>query len=272
MTAARRTVTVKRLAPVLVAVLLLTACGSESPTEPSSQPSSGQPPPTGAPKRLLVVTHTTGFRHSSIAIAETTLRRLGDESRVFTATFCRTGDDVSQMLAPAALANIDGVFFANTTGDLGIPDLDAFLSWIRAGHPFLGAHSASDTYHESPGFLDMLGGEFETHGNQTTVDISIEDRSHPATVSLPSPYRVFDEIYLFRSNPRGRATILLSLDRHPNDGLPNAGQPGDFPLAWHRQYGEGRVFYTALGHREDVWASPSFQQHLAGAIRWAFGG
>lgn len=251
--------------------LVVLACGG--PTAPSAGAQTGPAALSGVDgprKRLLVVTHTTGFRHSSIGVAEGVLRRLADDRRVFEPTFCRTADDVARLLAPGALANIDGVMFANTTGNLGIPDLGAFLAWIRAGHPFLGTHSASDTYHDAPEYLDMLGAEFETHGDQTTVDIRVEDRNHPATVSLPMPFRIFDEIYEFRTNPRSRVSVLLSLDRHPNDGHPAAGQPGDFPLAWHRIYGSGRVFYTALGHREDVWNDVRFQQHLAGAIRWAF--
>lgn len=251
------------LAVVVIGVLLGQACGDSSASAPT--------PSQSAPKRLLIVTTTTGFRHSSIPVAESVLTRLADDSGVFAASFCRTTSDVAQLLSAAGLATIDGVFFANTTGNLGIPDLAAFLSWIRAGHPFIGTHSATDTYHDSPEYLEMIGAEFATHGNQTTVDIRIDDRGHPATSPLPSPFRIFDEIYEFRSNPRGRVTVLVSLDRHPDDGHPEAGQPGDFPLAWHRQYGSGRVFYTALGHREEVWNDTRFQQHLLGAIRWAFG-
>jgi type 1 glutamine amidotransferase len=244
-------------------VLAAMACGGPSaPSEPGAPQSR---------KRLLVVTHTTGFRHGSIATAEVVLRRLGDESGAFAVTLCRTADEVARLLAPSALGNTDGVFFANTTGNLGVPDLPALLAWIGAGHPFLGTHSASDTYHDAPDYLDMLGAEFDTHGDETTVDIRVEDRSHPAAAPLPSPFRIFDEIYEFRTNPRGRVTVLLSLDRHPDDGHPEAGQPGDFPLAWHRAYGSGRVFYTALGHRDEVWNDARFQQHLLGAIRWAFG-
>ena len=50
--------------------------------------------------------------------------------------------------------------------------------------------------------------------------------------------------------------------------VPEAGQPGDLPLAWAKDYGRGRVFYTALGHREDVWQSALYQQHILGGIRW----
>ncbi len=222
-------------------------------------------------KRLLVVTHTTGFRHPSIETAERVLSRLGDDSRLYTVAFCRDAVDVARLLTSSGLAGVDAVFFANTTGNLGIADLPAFLSWIRDGHAFLGAHSASDTYHDAPDYLAMLGAEFETHGDQTTVDIRVEDPTHPAGAPLPSPFTIFDEIYEFRTNPRGRVNVLLSVDRHPNDGHPTAGQPGDFPLAWFHSYGNGRVFYTALGHRDDVWNDRRFQQHLLGAIRWGLG-
>ena len=251
------------IAACMTAVAVMSAGACEDTDSPTS------PQPSGAAKRLLVVTHTTGFRHASIPTAESVLTRLGTDSRAFTVTFCRTQSDVVQMLTSAGLANVDGVFFANTTGNLGIPDLAAFLAWIRGGGTFLGAHSASDTYHDAPDFIAMLGGEFETHGNETTVDIRVEDRGHPAGVPLPNPFTIFDEIYEFRTNPRGRVNVLLSLDRHPDDGHATAGQPGDFPLAWYHVYGNGRVFYTALGHRDEVWNDSRYQQHLLGAIRWA---
>ena len=261
-------------AGVMVSVVLVLAGACRSPAAPSDpgQGAPSNPGPITTPRRLLVVTHTTGFRHSSISVAESVLSRLADDTRVFTVTFCRDAADVTRLLTPAAQSGIDGVFFVNTTGDLGLPDLPGFLVWIRAGHAFLGAHSASDTYHNEPGYLAMLGAEFDTHGDQATVDIRVEDRAHPATSMLPSPWRVHDEIYEFRSNPRPRVNVLLSLDRHPNDGHPQAGQPGDFPLSWHHTFGAGRVFYTALGHREDVWTNPQFQQHLVGALRWSLNG
>jgi type 1 glutamine amidotransferase len=244
------------------------ACGDESASPTAATPEAPRAEPA---RRVLVVTHTTGFRHPSIATAETVLARLGTESGLFSTTFCRDQADVARLLTPAGLANIDAVFFANTTGNLGIVDLPAVLSWIADGHAFLGAHSASDTYHDSPGYLEMLGAEFETHGDESSVDVRVEDMTHPAGMGLPSPFRIFDEIYEFRSNPRGRVNVLFSIDRHPDDGHAAAGQPGDFALAWFRAYGRGRVFYTALGHRDEVWNDRRFQQHLLGAVRWSLG-
>ncbi|HEV8267068.1 MAG TPA: ThuA domain-containing protein [Thermoanaerobaculia bacterium] len=232
--------------------------------------SSGRDQP--AEKHLLVVTHAAGFRHDSIPTAEATLDAIAKGSGLFDVTFCRTAEDVKRMLVPAFLGGFDGVFFANTTGDLGIPDLGAFLDWVADGHAFLGAHSASDTYHSAGGdrrFVEMLGAEFDRHGSESQVAVRVEDPKHPAVASLASPYGVFDEIYEFTDDPRGRVEVLLSLDRHPNDGHAEAGRPGDFPLSWTKPHGRGRVFYTALGHRGDVWESASFRSHLLGAIRWS---
>ena len=45
----------------------------------------------------------------------------------------------------------------------------------------------------------------------------------------------------------------------------------DHALAWVHRYGKGPVFYTALGHREEVWQDPRFQQHVIGGLRYMFG-
>jgi uncharacterized protein len=246
-------------------LLLLLGC-SGSADEPSSPSSPGPIVPAA---HLLVVTHTAGFRHSSIAEGEATLAALGRQSGAFDVAYARTADDVRRLLTAEGLRAFDGVAFVNTTGNLGIPDMAAFLAWVGDGHAFLGVHSASDTYHDDPRYLDMLGNEFDTHGEQAEVDVVVDDAAHPATAGLGPRFRIRDEIYRFRLSNRGRVGMLLSLDRFPADGLPRAGEPGDLPIAWQKPYGSGRVFYTALGHREDVWQDARFRQHLQGALQWA---
>ena len=247
----------------LLAGLGLAACGGDS-TPPAAPTDSSSPA-----AHVLVVSYAAEFRHSSIPEAESTVAAIGRETGWFDVAYARTQDDVRRHVTSEGLRAFDAVLFANTTGHLGIPDMGAFLSWIQAGHAFLGVHSASDTYHGEPRYLDMLGNEFETHGEQAEVDIVVDDATHPATAGLPPRFRIRDEIYRFRSNNRPSVGMLLSLDRVPEDGLPGAGEPGDLPIAWRKTYGNGRVFYTALGHREDVWQDPRFRQHLRGALQWA---
>ncbi|MHB8520131.1 MAG: ThuA domain-containing protein [Limisphaerales bacterium] len=224
-----------------------------------------------APKHLLVVTATRGFRHSSIPTAENVLATLGEQSGLFTVDYVRggadgKGDQDFDKMSPAALKNYDGVIFANTTGDLPIPNKEAFLDWIKSGKAFLAMHSGSDTFHGFPPYIEMLGGEFETHHAQAHIDCVNMDLQHPATRHLGPVYSVFDEIYLFKNFHRDQVHGLLTQDKHPNTGM-----PGDFPVSWCKRYGEGRVFYTSLGHREDVWTSAAYQQHILGGIEWALG-
>jgi uncharacterized protein len=254
----------------LSTLLALSGCGREpAASQIASAPGNPVPPGTGA-ARLLVVTHTEGFRHDVIPAAEAALRAIGEESGLFQTEFCRTGDEVRERLTPQGLANVDAVFFANTTGNIGIPDMRAFLDWIAAGKAFIGAHSATDTYHDSPEFIQMIGGEFETHGKVVEAEVFVNDPSHPAVAHLAPRFQMTDEWYRFKNLAPDRR-VLLSFDRVPPDGVGTAGEPADLPLAWHKTHGSGRVFYTALGHRQEVWNDPGFRQHLREAIRWAVG-
>ena len=180
------------------------------------------------------------------------------------------------------MKHYDAVVFANTTGDLPMPDPDAFLEWIKSGKGFIGMHSATDTFPGFPAYTEMIGGHFKGHGPQVEVDIINQDPECGACRNLPASWTVFDEIYLLRDFDRSKVQGLLTLDRHPNDKT-----PGDYPIAWRRDYGDGRVFYTSLGHREDLWdpdwkdnkgqrkntpeVSRQYQDHILGGIRWALG-
>lgn len=229
-----------------------------------------------APKKVLVVTATKGFRHSSIPTAENVIATLGETSGDFVVTdFVRGGpngnDDaeVREKMTLDKLNQVDGVIFANTTGNLEIPDKDAFIAWVRNGHAYVGTHSAADTFDQGAGYqpyIEMVGAVFKTHGAQVSVDCYNQDPTHPATKNLGPIYTMFDEIYEFNQFDRSKVHGLLTLDKHPQTKA-----PGDYPVAWCKNFGSGRVFYTSLGHREDVWSSASYQQHLLGGIRWALG-
>jgi hypothetical protein len=255
-----------------------------------------------APKRVLVVTTTLGFRHSSIPTAEKVLGELAQTSKDFTVEYARVepndpqfkGADgkpdkakveaaikevIGAKMSAEALKNYDAVIFANTTGDLPVPDKAAFLDWIKSGKGFVGMHSATDTFHGYPPFIEMIGGEFKSHGAQVEVDAINQDKECPACRHLGASWKVFDEIYLFKNFDRTKVHGLLTLDKEPNKKT-----PGDYPIAWIKEYGQGRVFYTSLGHREDIWdpnwkgdrknseeISRQYQQHILGGIKWALG-
>ena len=281
-----------------------------------------------APKKLLVVTVTTGFRHSSIETAEKVLAELGQKSGAWTVDFVhqpegqpknpgkppvkqpKDTDDtfkakqeaystaladynaankvwndkikayMADKMAMDKIKDYDGFVFANTTGDLLFPDRDGFVELIKGGKAFVAMHSGSDTYHPFRGYVDMLGGEFETHKAQVEIQPILHDPAHPATKPIPTGFRVFDEIYIIKTFEKAKVHGLMGLDAHPNDKT-----PGYFPVSWCKEFGKGRVFYTSLGHREDVWdptwkadtkdrkntpeIANIYQEHILGGIKWA---
>lgn len=219
-----------------------------------------------ASKNLLVVTVTKGFRHGSIPTAEKVLGQLAKTSGAFEVDYVRNDDDMKTKMTLESLKKFDGVIFANTTGDLPLPDKEGFIKWIKSGKAFIGMHSCSDTFHGFPAFVDMLGGEFQTHGPQATVVCLNEDLKHPAVRHFGKSFTIHDEIYLFKNFHRNRVHGLLSLDKHPNSKM-----PGDYPIAWSKKLGLGNIFYTSLGHRNDVWENEKYQAHILGGIRWALG-
>lgn len=257
------------------------------------------------PKRVLLVTTTLGFRHSSIPVAEKTLHELAEQTRDFVLTSTtdspsypdysqREGvqEQVAKVLresmSPSVLKNYDGVFFLHTSGQLPIPDMPAFLEWIKQGGAVMGSHAASDCFHQTdtPGkphtFIQMLGGQFAGHGDQETVELHNVDSDHPANEELGDVWVVHDEMYLFKHYDRDKVHSLLDMVEHPNERT-----PGHYPVSWCKDFGRGRVFYTSLGHREDMWDAAwragqrdrrnppevpqQFRAHLLGGMRWALG-
>ena len=227
--------------------------------------------PAGATqtKRLLVLTQTAGFRHDTIPNLVSYFRDMGAQGAQWEVVEqADSAEQVARAITAARLREVNGVVFASTTGTLAFtPEgKQAFYDWMRSGGSFVGVHSATDTFHGDAEYQGLIGGEFETHGPQVEVEVRVQDPSHPATQGLPATFQIFDEIYEFKNWSRPTVHMLLSMPRHPQSKA-----PGDFPLAWTRRYGSGRMFYTALGHRADVIANPLWRQHVAGGTRWALG-
>lgn len=243
-----------------LAASLLLGAGCGEPARVSGPP---------RPKKVLLLTQTAGFRHPSIAVAAATVARLGAEGGEWeVAERADTAAEVAAAVTAERLRGVDAVCFANTTGDLGFTPEGrrAFYEWVRSGGAYVGIHSAADTFHGDADYLELVRGEFLAHGQEREVQVAVQDPAHPACQGLPASFPVFEEIYEFRNWDRARVHVLLAMRHHPQSGA-----PGDFPLAWTHRPGAGRMFYTALGHREDVYGNPLFLRHLAGGMRWALG-
>ena len=145
--------------------------------------------------------------------------------------------------------------FANTTGELPLPDRRALLRFVRRGGAFVGTHSASDTLHSWHAYARLLGGEFARHGSVQPGRLVVAPRPHPVTRGLPRTFSLTDEFYEFTAPPPEGARVLLRLD--PGSVSDELGS--DVPLVWARRYRRGRVFYDALGHSPETWRDPHFR-------------
>ena len=191
----------------------------------------------------------------------------------------RTADDAwmkglkeqfAKAFSAESLAGFDGVIFASTTGELPIPDLDAFLAWIKSGKAFIGFHAATDTLRSSDAYCDMVGGHFAGHpwnagGEHGFV---VHEPGHRLTAMFPERFRWKDEIYQY--DPRYKPEnlrVLLSLDMQAS----KPQEPWHVPVSWVREYGKGRVFYTNFGHNDATWKEPMFQRHMVEGVSWALG-
>ena len=127
-----------------------------------------------------------------------------------------------------------------------------------------------------------------THDEKSLFMLGVWE-SKDAILAAGVPPSVFDEIYQLKNYEKAKVRELLVLDRlmlTADDIKAKKATPGDYPVAWGKKFGSGKVFYTSLGHREDVWdptvtekgqrandgsVAKAFQQHVLGGILWSLG-
>jgi type 1 glutamine amidotransferase len=220
------------------------------------------------PERVLYFTRSAGYRHDVIPLSVAILTQLGKESGAFEIV---ATEDVAEF-STDNLRRYAAVMFY-TTGELPMSEVQkaALLGFVRAGRGFLGVHSATDTFYGWPDYLDLIGGYFNSHPWHQPVTIEVADTADPLVSFLGHSFQLNDEIYQISDFDHRGSHVLLRLDERSVD----LGKPGvhrrfyGWPLAWKRGFGEGRVFYSALGHEAAVWQDPRYQRLLTNAILWS---
>lgn len=256
-------------------------------------------PATAAPLRVLYFTKSSGFEHSVVkrengrpSYSEKVLTSLG-ERHDMTFTYSKDGS----LFTPDYLRQFDVLLFY-TSGDLtsvgtdGQPAIDvkglaAFFDFVAGGGGLVALHSASDTFHSqergggnnprrrqryhlygpaADPYVKLLGGEFIRHGPQQVAHAAVVDPKFPGFSSLGADLNVNEEWYTLKEFAPDDHVLLV---------MRTAGMQGgdylrpDYPLAWARNFGQGRVAYNAMGHRDDVWDSAAYQSMLVGMLNWA---
>jgi uncharacterized protein len=220
------------------------------------------------PERVLYFTYSAGYRHDVIPLSREILTQLGKNSGAFEVI---ATEDLSEF-SPANLERYAAVMFY-TSGEIPMSGLQkmALLDFVRSGRGFLGVHSATDTFYTWPDYLDLIGGYFNGHPWHQAVTIEVADAADPLVAFLGGSLQLNDEIYQISDFDYRGSRVLLRLDPSSVD-LGKAGVHQRFygwPLAWKRFFGEGRVFYSSLGHEASVWQDPRYQRILTNAILWS---
>jgi cytochrome c len=221
-----------------------------------------------AQQRVLVFSKTAEFRHSSIEVGKAALQRMGLEKG-----FAVDTSENAAVFNEDNLKRYNAVIWLSTTGNvLDAEQQNAFERYIQAGGGFTGIHAASDTEYDWAWYGKLVGGYFNGHpsvpSNVQKGTFHIVDTKHPLTSFLPEPWIRNDEFYAYKQmNPNLK--VLITIDEKTYVG----GTMGDYhPMSWYHEFDGGRAFYTNMGHTEETYSEPLFQQHLWAGLQWAMGG
>ena len=243
-------------------------------------------------RKILVFNLTRGFKHDSIPIGAKTLELMGQKTGAFSVD---VSEDIS-MFEQENLEKYDAVVFNNTTGDLFTPPnyknmspdekksvdersklLKAnLLNFVKSGKGIIGIHAATDCLYNWREYGEMMGGYFNGHPWGKVI-VKIDDPDHPINKAFNKQgFEISDEIYTYKDPySRENLRVLLSVDWEQSVQKLNIKggnrQDNDYALSWIRNYGNGRVFYCAFGHRHDIFWNKQILQHLLDGIQFALG-
>jgi type 1 glutamine amidotransferase len=239
--------------------------------------------------KILYFTRSVGFEHSPVA------RKSKDELSFSEKLLVEEGKKHGAEIVCSKDGSVfDGdldqydAFAFYTCGNLSAPEKDKygfgpvspegkkkFLDAIAGGKGFIGFHSASDTYHSKGGqyenqkeldpYIAMLGGEFIVHGRQQKAKMKVTSPEFPGLDGV-SDYELMEEWYALKNFAKDLHVILVQ----DTEGMvDDCYQRPPYPATWARMHGKGRVFFTSLGHREDVWTNESCQKVILAGFAWA---
>ena len=234
-------------------------------------------------KRVLAWADTRNgiAQHESIGHALATIERLGYESGMWD-TDIRTDSNIIANApkrtdgTPASggpsLVNVDAIFFMGHR-EVSLDDSQKaeLLQFVRDGHGFVAAHVGLTAFESWPEFGEMLGGRFDQHPIVGAGTVVNEDPSFPATKHFPGSFPFTDEFYQPKDLSRDKVDVLLRLDLTTVPANPALHLSADYPLAWAKMYGKGRVFYGSFAHAAETWDLRSVRQMYFEAMRWALG-
>jgi len=229
-----------------------------------------------APRRVLVFYRCGGFVHTSIPHANECLAQMAEKTKAFTVDFA----DHYDVFTPENLSKYDAIVL-NNTSKMQFPSpaqRDAFLDFVANGNGLVGIHAASDNFNRHPECLSLVGGTFAGHpwGAGGKWAFKLNDPNHVLNATFAGTgFWHTDEIYQYKPESYVgpnvlRVLVSLDMSKEAVSSRIDDG-PREVPVSWIRTAGDGRVFYTNFGHREDTYANPMIVKHMLDGIQYALG-
>jgi type 1 glutamine amidotransferase len=217
---------------------------------------------TTGPAAILIYTRADAFVHDTRGTAAMAIKKALAPMGV-TATI----SEDPALITAEKLAPLAGIVLIDNTGkpfgDPGTAAIAALGAFVRGGRGLAGVHAASSGYDGVPGYIGLIGGHFKEHPGGVRLGHCQPVGSFPSVARLPATFALVDEFYVFDQYNDANLVDLRC------DAL---GSPTKLPIAWHRQEGQGRVFYTALGHNAEEWSDPKIVgDHVIPGILWSLG-
>jgi len=237
-------------------------------------------------RRLLIFDMNVNYGgHKSIDYASYAFARMGEETGAFETVITRD----TLVFSAGHLKEFDAVFFNNTVGNLFRDEIlrQNLLDFVYGGGGLLGVHATSVAFTRWPGahedwpeFGMMLGARGANHRESDEhVFVRVEDPDHPVTrVFGGKDFDFRDEFFRYHDiYSRDLVRVLLSMDTVKTDmqqgrSFGRVTRPdSDYAVAWIRQYGRGRVFYSTIAHNPYVFWDPVMLGFYLDGIQYALG-
>lgn len=152
-------------------------------------------------------------------------------------------------------------------GTLSKEQETGLLTAIRSGVGYGGWHGGiADSYRNNPEYQFMVGGQWVSHpGNIVDYTVQIIDHEDPITAGL-SDFAMHSEQYYMHVDPSNE--VLATTTFSDKYGYPwIAGTV--MPVVWKRVWGEGRVFFSSLGHVLRDFDVPEAREITRRGLLWA---
>jgi putative membrane-bound dehydrogenase-like protein len=182
---------------------------------------------------------------------------------IFTKEFFKQGINITYTtnlndLKEDVLNQYDGLILYANHDSISKSQEMALLQFVKNGKGFIPLHCASHCFRNSPEVIELIGGQFSTHGYDSFPAV-ITNPAHAVFKDVPA-FTTKDETYVHKNLSKNIEVLTERLDGNRRE-----------PYTWVRSYGVGRVFYTAYGHDENTFYNKAFLQLVKNGILWAVG-